>query len=114
VFFLFFYFQILGNNLYIPPLNASLHPLPSPNKLKNKFLLRGKTNFNYSNISLSSKSSSKKYLLKNLNENDKKLNRGGGEGRKNSIQLTIDSNFGKLIALPSVKVFFIFLNYFFF
>uniref|UniRef100_A0A915E8Q7 Phosphoinositide phospholipase C n=1 Tax=Ditylenchus dipsaci TaxID=166011 RepID=A0A915E8Q7_9BILA len=35
--------DILGDKLYIPPENAASKPLPSPNQLKNKILLRGKT-----------------------------------------------------------------------
>ncbi|CAP26450.1 Protein CBR-PLC-4 [Caenorhabditis briggsae] len=34
--------EILGDSLYIPPKDSHRHPLPSPNKLKRKFLLRGK------------------------------------------------------------------------
>ncbi|CAD5218892.1 unnamed protein product [Bursaphelenchus okinawaensis] len=35
--------EILGDKLYIPPEDAATKPLPSPDKLKNKILLRGKT-----------------------------------------------------------------------
>lgn len=34
--------EILGDSLYIPPKDSHRHPLSSPNKLKRKFLLRGK------------------------------------------------------------------------
>ncbi|CAI5449222.1 unnamed protein product [Caenorhabditis angaria] len=34
--------EILGNMLYRPPKDSSKNPLPSPNDLKRKFLLRGK------------------------------------------------------------------------
>uniref|UniRef100_A0A1I8AZ41 Phosphoinositide phospholipase C n=1 Tax=Meloidogyne hapla TaxID=6305 RepID=A0A1I8AZ41_MELHA len=87
--------QILGDHLYIPPLDASLHPLPSPNKLKNKFLLRGKT---LQTINSTSPRNSKK-ISKNLEEKEEnsKNNRGS------SPPLPIDPNFGKLIALPSFK-----------
>ncbi|KAL7072261.1 hypothetical protein ACQ4LE_008625 [Meloidogyne hapla] len=88
--------QILGDHLYIPPLDASLHPLPSPNKLKNKFLLRGKT---LQTINSTSPRNSKK-ISKNLEEKEEnsKNNRGS------SPPLPIDPNFGKLIALPSFKI----------
>jgi hypothetical protein len=35
--------DILGDKLYIPPDELPSKPLPSPNQLKNKILLRGKT-----------------------------------------------------------------------
>lgn len=34
--------EILGDSLYLPPRDSHRQPLPSPNKLKRKFLLRGK------------------------------------------------------------------------
>ncbi|CAI2350924.1 unnamed protein product [Caenorhabditis sp. 36 PRJEB53466] len=34
--------EILGDSLYHPPKDSHRHPLPSPNQLKRKFLLRGK------------------------------------------------------------------------
>ncbi|KAF1619651.1 UNVERIFIED_CONTAM: 1-phosphatidylinositol 4,5-bisphosphate phosphodiesterase delta-4, partial [Eudyptes robustus] len=33
--------EILGDKLYLPPEDAASKPLPSPNQLKNKILLRG-------------------------------------------------------------------------
>jgi len=94
----------LGEHLYIPPLNASIHSLPSPNFLKNKILLRGKTLQTFTNSSTTSSrnSLSKKKNSKNLEE----FKREGSEKSNSSPQLLIDPNFGKLIALPSFKVFF--------
>uniref|UniRef100_A0A915LXA0 Phosphoinositide phospholipase C n=1 Tax=Meloidogyne javanica TaxID=6303 RepID=A0A915LXA0_MELJA len=94
--------QILGEHLYIPPLNASIHSLPSPNFLKNKILLRGKTLQTFTNSSTTSSrnSLSKKKNSKNLEE----FKREGSEKSNSSPQLLIDPNFGKLIALPSFKI----------
>lgn len=95
----------MREHLYIPPLNASNHPLPSPNFLKNKILLRGKTLQTFTNSSTTSSRNSllsKKKNSKNLEE----FKREGSEKSNSSPQLLIDPNFGKLIALPSFKVFF--------
>uniref|UniRef100_A0A1I8AYT0 Phosphoinositide phospholipase C n=1 Tax=Meloidogyne hapla TaxID=6305 RepID=A0A1I8AYT0_MELHA len=88
--------KILGDHLYIPPLDASLHPLPSPNKLKNKFLLRGKT---LQTINSTSPRNSKK-ISKNLEEKEENSKNNGGS----SLPLPIDPTFGKLIALQSFKI----------
>lgn len=83
--------------LYIPPANAGSKPIPSPNELKNKILLRGKT-------ALTNKISPLTGDLTNTitNENNQEdEHEVAPEDKKRS---PIDPYFGNLIALPSVKL----------
>lgn len=76
--------QILGDKLYIRPEDDAGKPLPSPNALKNKFLLRGKK--------LSSEPSSDRVDSRN----------GGSEEQESDDDLDVE--FSRLISIPAAKL----------
>lgn len=76
-------FQILGDTLYIPPEDAGTKSLPSPNELKNKILLRGKA-----------------HGLTTVKRDDDDPDIPDEKKPKSPI----DPAFGRLIALPRVKL----------
>ncbi|KAI1724955.1 phosphatidylinositol-specific phospholipase c, X domain-containing protein [Ditylenchus destructor] len=84
--------EILGDKLYIPPDDAATKPLPSPHQLKNKILLRGKTSAILAAISPA--------IADNVKDEDDP----DSPEEKTSPRSPIDPTFGKLIALPSVKL----------
>ncbi|KAI6175418.1 Phosphoinositide phospholipase C [Aphelenchoides bicaudatus] len=73
--------EILGDKLFIPDANFGSKPLPSPNELKNKILLRGKV------------------FPNSTNEEDPE-----NPEERLSPRETAVPDLGKLIALPSVKL----------
>ncbi|KAH7729581.1 phosphatidylinositol-specific phospholipase C [Aphelenchoides avenae] len=75
--------HILGDALYIPPDDAGSKPLPSPNELKNKILLRGKA-----------------HGLTTVERDDEDPDIPDERKPKSPI----DPAFGRLIALPRVKL----------
>uniref|UniRef100_A0A8R1TTG3 Phosphoinositide phospholipase C n=1 Tax=Onchocerca volvulus TaxID=6282 RepID=A0A8R1TTG3_ONCVO len=81
--------EILSDKIYMRPNNGASQPLPSPNALKNKYLLRGKK-------------------LRSERGPDRKFDQDNDEiieddnGSKNTIKL--DPEFSQLISLPSVKL----------
>ncbi|VDN01263.1 unnamed protein product [Thelazia callipaeda] len=81
--------EILGHKIYVRPENGASQPLPSPNDLKNKFLLRGK-------------------ILKAKQSLDKELKVENNELVENKSEkkeiIKIDPEFSYLIALPSVHL----------
>lgn len=84
--------NILGDMLYIPEDGISSRPLPSPSQLKNKILLRGKT------------SSILTQINKSISDNVKDEDDPDTAEEKKLPRSPIDPTFGKLIALPSVKL----------
>lgn len=80
--------EILGKQLYLPPDDAATKPLPSPHELRNKILLRGK----------------------NHGINDTPVDEDQDSPNEpqtpspTSVRSPIDPAFGRLIALPSVKL----------
>uniref|UniRef100_A0A9J2PDM0 Phosphoinositide phospholipase C n=1 Tax=Ascaris lumbricoides TaxID=6252 RepID=A0A9J2PDM0_ASCLU len=76
--------EILGDKLYIRPEDDAGKPLPSPNALKNKFLLRGKK--------LSSEPSSDRVDSRN----------GGSEEQESDDDLDVE--FSRLISIPAAKL----------
>uniref|UniRef100_A0A9J2Q8T6 Phosphoinositide phospholipase C n=1 Tax=Ascaris lumbricoides TaxID=6252 RepID=A0A9J2Q8T6_ASCLU len=81
--------EVLGDKIYIRPENAAITPLPSPNALKRKYLLRGKK--------LSSESGRDRQLDQDDDENPEHPRE-----KPHKIQLLPD--FSRLISLPSVKL----------
>ncbi|CAG9538798.1 unnamed protein product [Cercopithifilaria johnstoni] len=81
--------EVLGDKIYMRPKNGASQPLPSPNALKNKYLLRGKK-------------------LRSEQGPDQKFDQDNDEviqnnsGNKGTIIL--DPEFSLLISLPSVKL----------
>ncbi|KHN83803.1 1-phosphatidylinositol 4,5-bisphosphate phosphodiesterase delta-3-A [Toxocara canis] len=73
--------EILGERLYIRPTDAATRPLPSPNSLKHKFILRGRKLQNESSRDNLSRGSEKK-------ESDEEL----------------DVDYSQLISIPFVKL----------
>lgn len=80
---------MLGDKIYIRPVDGAINPLPSPNALKNKYLLRGK-----------------KIRLKR--GPDKMLDQENDEPAENSNEqkdsIKLDPEFSRLISLPSVRL----------
>lgn len=80
--------EILGDQLYLPSEDAATKPLPSPNELKHKFLIRGK----------------------NAGLNDPPVDDENDSPTESTTPTTttprslVDPAFGRLIALPSVKI----------
>ncbi|KHN85628.1 1-phosphatidylinositol 4,5-bisphosphate phosphodiesterase delta-4 [Toxocara canis] len=81
--------EVLGDKLYIRPENAATSPLPSPNALKNKYLLRGKK--------LPTDSSRDCHFD---NESDEREQNSDSSKK----EIALDPDFSRLISLPSVKL----------
>uniref|UniRef100_F1L2Y0 Phosphoinositide phospholipase C n=1 Tax=Ascaris suum TaxID=6253 RepID=F1L2Y0_ASCSU len=79
--------EVFGDKLYIRPNDGATTPLPSPNALKNKYLLRGKK--------LPTESARDRHF-------DKENDEGEENGSKKEIKL--DPEYSRLISLPSVKL----------
>ncbi|MCP9265586.1 Phosphoinositide phospholipase C [Dirofilaria immitis] len=81
--------EILGDKIYMRPSNGALQPLPSPNALKNKYLLRGKK-------------------LRPEQGPDRKFDQDDDEiiedNNRNKNTIKLDPEFSRLISLPSVKL----------
>jgi hypothetical protein len=91
--------QILDDHLYIPPEDAHTHPLPSPNQLKKKVLLRGKA----SQILAATEPA----IASNVPDEEDGSPEDPENAEAEDRQLPrspIDAQFGRLIALPSVKL----------
>uniref|UniRef100_A0A9J2Q5D5 Phosphoinositide phospholipase C n=1 Tax=Ascaris lumbricoides TaxID=6252 RepID=A0A9J2Q5D5_ASCLU len=79
--------EVFGDKLYIRPNDGATTPLPSPNALKNKYLLRGKK--------LPTESARDRHFDKENDEEEE-------NGSKKEIKL--DPEYSRLISLPSVKL----------
>ncbi|VDK89606.1 unnamed protein product [Litomosoides sigmodontis] len=79
--------EVLGSKIYMRPKNGASQPLPSPNALKNKYLLRGK------------KLRSGKGPDQKLDQDEATQDNSG-----NKETLKLDPEFSLLISLPSVKL----------
>ncbi|KAI6181026.1 Phosphoinositide phospholipase C [Aphelenchoides besseyi] len=77
--------DILGDKLYIPKDDAGSKPLPSPNDLKNKILLRGKVQTETAVV-------------------DDDLDSPSGPEERKTPRSPTHPDLGKLIALPSTKL----------
>lgn len=80
--------EVLGNKIYQRPENAAVTPLPSPNALKHKYLLRGKK-------------------LPSETGRDTQLDQDDDEPieqKEKHHQIQLDPEFSRLISLPSVKI----------
>uniref|UniRef100_A0A183DG91 PLCXc domain-containing protein n=1 Tax=Gongylonema pulchrum TaxID=637853 RepID=A0A183DG91_9BILA len=82
--------EVLGDKIYIRPDDGATKPLPSPNALKNKYLLRGKK--------LASKHGPDQMLDQEDDEPTEKDN------RKVKDAIKLEPAFSQLISLPSVKL----------
>ena len=91
--------EILDDHLYIPPEDAHTLPLPSPNQLKKKVLLRGKA----SQILAATEPA----IASNVPDEEDGSPEDPENAEAEDRQLPrspIDAQFGRLIALPSVKL----------
>lgn len=77
--------EILGDQLYKPPRDSGKLPLPSPNELKFKFLLRGKKIFTSDEV-------------EDVDEEDSPTE------KTPKAHIPLDPSFSALISLPSVKL----------
>ncbi|KAE9555680.1 hypothetical protein FO519_001151 [Halicephalobus sp. NKZ332] len=81
--------EILGNQLYLPAEDAATRPLPSPHDLRNKILLRGKSaGINDTPV----------------DEEDSPTEPPQSPQTPSSSRSPVNPAFGRLIALPSVKL----------
>ena len=81
--------EILGNQLYLPSEDAGTKPLPSPHDLRNKFLLRGKSaGANDTPV----------------DDEESPTDPPQTPQTPSSPRSPVDPAFGRLIALPSVKL----------
>ncbi|KAK6111234.1 Phosphatidylinositol-specific phospholipase C X domain family protein [Brugia pahangi] len=80
--------EVLGDKIYMRPENGASQPLPSPNALKNKYLLRGK------------KLRAERGLDRKSDQDiDKKV-----QNNSENKDIKLDPEFSQLISLPSVKL----------
>ncbi|EFO25701.2 phosphatidylinositol-specific phospholipase C [Loa loa] len=81
--------EVLGDKIYMRPKNGASQPLPSPNALKNKYLLRGKK-------------------LRSEQGPDRKFDQDSDEiiqdSKESKDTIKLDPEFSELISLPSVKL----------
>jgi hypothetical protein len=82
--------------LYIPPEDAHNKPLPSPNELKKKVLLRGKASQILAAVEPA--------IASNVPDEDGSPVEDPESDDRRLPRSPIDAKFGRLIALPSVKL----------
>ncbi|CAJ0936218.1 unnamed protein product, partial [Mesorhabditis belari] len=84
------FLEILGDQLYRPPPDADKHPLPSPNQLKRKFIIRGKRGV---------------FAHHEEEDDDDKMNKHSRNmHQKKTVSSVVDETLSSLMALPSVKL----------